>query len=173
MCTHGTGGAGVCLLDCGLPHVPVLWRHKPRFLFLLLLLLLVVVQALPLVGLLSFLLDLLLFALCLSARAPYLLFLQVLQVAMVREVEVLMLVKHEGDASWLGTAGVLESRGGVQLALGTLEEDRAMLHGDGHSADVRVREDVLIGGEDLLRSRLGFRLRLLLDATRWEVGRGW
>lgn len=76
--------------------------------------------------------------------------------AMLGLVHALVLVEDERDPGGVVPVGVLQGRRGVQLPLGTLDENGPVGRGHGHAPDVRVQEALLAVRPDLavlLRAR--------------------
>lgn len=70
--------------------------------------------------------------------------------AVLRLIHALVLVEDERDPGGVIPVGVLQGGGGVQLALGTLDEDRPVSGSHGHAPDVRIQEALLAVGPDLV-----------------------
>jgi hypothetical protein len=73
----------------------------------------------------------------------------VLVPAVLGLVQVAMLVEHERYPGGILPVGLLERRGGVQLVSGALEQDAAVLEGDGDPSDAGVSEAVCVVAEGL------------------------
>lgn len=65
-------------------------------------------------------------------------------------VQVLVLVKDQGDAGRMRAVGLLQRSGGVQLSTGTFDQDGAVRRRYRHAADVGVQEVVLAVGPHFL-----------------------